>query len=1186
MTTTDASSTPEQAAHATATLSKPEAKATKISRMVLRGFKSFALKTDILFTDGFNCVLGPNGSGKSNILDALCFVLGKTSAKGLRAEKSANLIYNGGKAKTPAKEGEVAIAFDNGSRIFPVDTPEVVLSRTIRQNGTSVYRINGEVRTRQEVVELLSHARIDPDGHNVILQGDIVHMVEMPPVERRGLVEEVAGLSVYEERKEKALRELQRVDERLTEADIILTERAAYLKELKKERDQAQKFKDLDENIKRNKATLLDSQIGIRTEKLAALDKQAAGHQDKVKGHEDAVAKLQGEIAKKKAEIERINAEVEEKGEREQVALHKEVEGLKVGLAVAQQRLATIAGELTKLADRRTDLERTAAELEAKIGSVDGAKADLHKRIALRESQIKDLDRKISDFKRKNNLEDAAELDAQVEALDKAADRLVESATALREEQQALVREKDRLEIALEGLDVRLEQLARLEKENKAQLAELREKKAAFKAATAKLSQAMMDLSAVHAQLETARTKLLSRREDWSKLRGRSLSIREQAAGHQAIDAVLKLKNPGILGPVSDLGQVSSEHALALEVAAGPRLRSIVVDTDKTAASCIRYLKDQKLGVATFLPLNKLRAPEAKPEAIRGEGVLGPALDMITYDKPLEVVFRYVLGNTIIVKDVETARRVGIGRVRMATLTGDLLEASGAMHGGYVARRKEGFGFQEKEVMEGLAALDKEIADLETTIASLERKKAAASKSIDEGREQKAHLEADIIKLEKTLHLDEKDSDLDRDAKSHAQKELRDVEKKLQAAEDEIAGKTAELAGLKAKKQALRAQITDLRNPAKLAELTTFEQQKAAIKDETSTLITQLRTQESELANILAPERESIQKILKQHDKEAAGFGAERTALGAELERTQAALKKEEEAEQQFYAQFKNLFTLRTKAADEANTLEGQVQQKQLSIRDAEQKLNAVSLEQARYKAELAGLEEEAGQYEGIPRFRSKSEDDIKLEIRQFERMASDMGAVNMKALEIYDRVEHEHRALQEKKEELRKEREDVLVMINEIDSKKKELFMGTFEVLNANFQKIFSTLSTKGEAYLDLEDPNDPFAAGLDIKVRLTGKRFLDIRSLSGGEKTLTALAFLFAVQEHEPASFYILDEVDAALDKRNSEKLAALIRSYTHKAQYIVISHNDGVISEADILYGISMNEHGMSKVTTLKI
>ena len=196
------------------------------------------------------------------------------------------------------------------------------------------------------------------------------------------------------------------------------------------------------------------------------------------------------------------------------------------------------------------------------------------------------------------------------------------------------------------------------------------------------------------------------------------------------------------------------------------------------------------------------------------------------------------------------------------------------------------------------------------------------------------------------------------------------------------------------------------------------------------------------------------------------------------------------------------------------------------------------------------------------------------------------MGAVNMKALEIYDRVEHEHKALQEKKEELRKEREDVLVMINEIDSKKKELFMGTFEVLNANFQKIFSTLSTKGEAYLDLEDPNDPFAAGLDIKVRLTGKRFLDIRSLSGGEKTLTALAFLFAVQEHEPASFYILDEVDAALDKRNSEKLAALIRSYTHKAQYIVVSHNDGVISEADILYGISMNEHGMSKVTTLKI
>ena len=210
----------------------------------------------------------------------------------------------------------------------------------------------------------------------------------------------------------------------------------------------------------------------------------------------------------------------------------------------------------------------------------------------------------------------------------------------------------------------------------------------------------------------------------------------------------------------------------------------------------------------------------------------------------------------------------------------------------------------------------------------------------------------------------------------------------------------------------------------------------------------------------------------------------------------------------------------------------------------------------------------------------------IKREIAQFEKMVENMGAVNMKALEIYDKVESEYKNLMEKKNSLVGEREDVLVMINEIDSKKNELFVKTFDVLEQNFKSIFQNLSTKGEAFLHLEDKNDPFNGGMDIKVRLSGRKFLDIRSLSGGEKTLTALAFLFAIQEHEPAAFYILDEVDAALDKRNSEMLAELIKDYTIKAQYIIISHNDQIISEADTLFGVSMTDHGMSKVTSLKI
>ena len=234
---------------------------TKINKLVMDGFKSFGKRTELLFEPGFNVVLGPNGSGKSNILDALCFVLGKSSSKSLRAEKSANLIYNGGKTKKPSKTAEVSIFFDNKTRIFPIEEDTVKISRIVRGDGVSRYKINNKTKTRSEVVDLLSLAKIYPDGYNIILQGDIVKLVEMSPIERRQIIEEIAGISVYEEKKNKALSELQKVEEKLNEAEIILKERETYLKELRKDRDQALKYKNLSDNIKKNKASYLKRQM-------------------------------------------------------------------------------------------------------------------------------------------------------------------------------------------------------------------------------------------------------------------------------------------------------------------------------------------------------------------------------------------------------------------------------------------------------------------------------------------------------------------------------------------------------------------------------------------------------------------------------------------------------------------------------------------------------------------------------------------------------------------------------------------------------------------------------------------------------------------------------------------------------------------------------------------------------------
>ncbi|NTV24462.1 MAG: AAA family ATPase [Nanoarchaeota archaeon] len=342
---------------------------TRITKIVMSGFKSFAQKTELVFGTGYNCILGPNGSGKSNVLDALCFVLGKTSSKSLRAEKSANLIYNGGKTKQAAKEATVIIYFDNKEKAFPIDAPEVKVQRTVKESGSSIYKINEKTVTRNQVEELLSGARVDPDGYNIILQGDIVRIVEMTPLERRRIVEEIAGISVYEDKKQKALNELAKVEERLKESDIILAERQAYLKELKSERNQALKFKELDEKIKRNKATIIDIKQKERLKKKEGLDKDIAARKEDIVKLDSEISELRKQVQLQKDEVERINKEIEQKGDKDQIAIQKQIEELRVSIGTNNSRLGQLDTELGRIAERKLQLENSAKDLQEKIAT-------------------------------------------------------------------------------------------------------------------------------------------------------------------------------------------------------------------------------------------------------------------------------------------------------------------------------------------------------------------------------------------------------------------------------------------------------------------------------------------------------------------------------------------------------------------------------------------------------------------------------------------------------------------------------------------------------------------------------------------------------------------------------------------------------------------------------------------------
>ena len=1167
-------------------------KATRINKMVIQGFKSFAKHTEILFGGNFNCVLGPNGAGKSNVLDALCFVLGKSSSRDLRAEKSANLIYNGGKSKKPAKQGEVSIYFDNSNKVFPTEDKELKITRAVRQNGQSIYKINDKVMTRQQITNLLSLAKIDSDGYNIILQGDIVKFVEMHPEHRRVLIEDIAGISVYEEKKHKAMLELEKVEQHLRETDIILTERNTYLKELKKDRDQALKYKDMSDRIKQNKASYLKIQIDKKeAERKDIQSKMAVGNND-LAALREKISKLKAENEEKKKQIESISKEIEEKGEIEQVKLNKEVETLKIELTKNNSRIETCKNELNKIKQRRNDLKSSIEDVEKRIVQLTNEKKEYEAQIKEKNKDREVINSKILKFKEKNKLDSVADIGKQVDEIDRRADELQKEITVLRESQHNLIREKDRTSHEISIIEDKIRKVVDVEKEHKQQLDALKDKRQLFKNSTLELNKCLDEDSSFAVQLSDARRKLTIVNEELAKLRAKDITIKEFARGDLAIKKILELKNKrqGIHGTVADLGNVSSKYAVALEVAAGSRIKSIVVENDKLAAELIKYLKDNKLGTATFLPLNKLNVRDASENVKRligAKGVLDLAINLVSFDAKFKKVFSYVFSDTVVVDDIHVATRLGIGTAKFATLDGDVAELSGAMHGGFRERKKEAFGFKEREVAERLEENEKRSRELENLIDVLEKRRSENEAKISELREKKAVLEGEIIKSETSMHLESSDTGVSKQQQKELEAKEREVDNEINKLNNKISECNRQLTGLKIEKQKLRNVIAQLNDPTLLAELNTFEQKFKELSEEIIRASSEIKNLDAQVINIFLPDKEKTEKILKQLDKDEGGFNNELNRIQDAIVQKESVLKEKETIAKEFYTKFKSLFAKQGKINEDVQKNEMAIDKITEESRQIEIKVNFNSLKNAELVASLSALNQEFAQYEGVKLDLEKIEEQLKNEISKFEKMREEIGSVNMRALEVYDEAERQYNEFLDKKEKLGREKEDVLAMMNEIEGKKKELFMKTFEVVNNNFKNFFGMLTAKGaEATLVLENDENPFEAGVRINVKITGSKFLDIRGLSGGEKTLTALAFIFAIQEHEPASFYVLDEVDAALDKHNSEKLAKLIRKYAEKAQYIMISHNDHVVSEADILYGVSMNNDGISQVVSLKI
>ncbi|MBU1501556.1 MAG: chromosome segregation protein SMC [Nanoarchaeota archaeon] len=951
-----------------------------IKRLVMHGFKSFPRKTEIPFSRGINVILGPNGSGKSNVSDAICFALGRLSIKSMRAAKASNLIFLGTKEISPAKEASVEVVFDNSEKTFSKDSPEVSIKRIVRRNGQSLYKINNETKTRQDVLSLLAQAGIDPQGFNMILQGEIQNFVRMQPDERRGVMEEVSGISVYESRKEKSLRELEKTDERLKEISSVLRERTAYLNNLENERQQALRFKKLEADIKKFKASIIHSDLQKKNKESEKILSDMEKGNTELRKIKETTVKIEIEIENFRQKINQINSDIQKSTGLEQEKLNNEIANLR----------AELAGITIKIEN-----------YESKISNISTKKSEYLESIKEFESSVKELQKESPGMAGKKK-----EMDSKKEKLEK-----------IEEQRKRFYMVKSEVSSVRERIQ---------DKENLA-------------------------------RNYTSESDILIR-----QIESLSLEIFDQRASHEKLN---KLKS-----------------SLAEKREALGKMLKREIELEKT----------NSIGESEIESQNKILERISKMDTCP------------------------ICQNKITPKHMDEIKR---------------------------------------EMSPKIESLKKEIENADKELRAVYQHKEILNKDIEQITESISKAESDLSKISavnekksqiKTLHEKSEES----------QKEILELQKRRRALEKVI----EENSNIEEKYETLNMEVQEV-----------SMRSRETIKSEVA-----FKQRELDRLNIAL-------KQLSREEKDAQEELSSLRKLRDEREKSLSLNRKEEE---QLTAKFKIMISGRDTFYVEIRKREDSIALKQREFHDVESGVNNLRVEKARVDAEMENLGIEMSEA-GVPENElvSGSKESLAQRLVKAQEIISRIGSVNLRSLEVYDSIKKEYDSIKERAETISKEKESIMSIIHEIDIKKKKAFIETLKKINELFSRNFSQLSIKGEVYLDLENRQDPFEAGVNIVVKVGHGKYFDVRSLSGGEQTLVALSLIFAIQEYRPYYFYLLDEIDAALDKRNSERLAQLLDKYMQNGQYIVVSHNDEVISKATNLYGVSMHD-GISKIISLKV
>lgn len=1166
-----------------------------LKEIYLENFKSFGKKLKIPFLPGFTGITGPNGSGKSNISDAILFVLGPKSSKVIRAGRLTDLIFNGGSTKKPADYCKVSLVFDNSDRTIPIDNEEVTLTRFVKyadgaqaQDYYSYFYINGKCSSLSEFENLLAYAQISGDGYNIVQQGDVNAIISMGGVERRKIFDSIAGVAKFDSDIRSSEEKKAGLNANLERIQIILEETKARLSELEDERAKALSYKELRDQLMLRKYQLCGKRKKSAEHELEKVNQQLKTFLDEKRAAELKLENLKKALSAKRKNLEATERKLAARGGEGAKELNEKIAAYRAELVKADEGINYCRDELRKLKDRRA---RTVIELnsiERKLGKVLMERKKLERELEERKKTLKNDE---DEYKKVQEL--ISKSDTSSRAIQRELVKLKKEYELVQEE---LKKQKIELDIGAEKARLVTHELSELEenvatyqselKANEDQIKGLRhelkggeEHESSIKQKLSALTEKDSELQLKLKGIETIIRKLTTQ---YSQLKAEFSAVEALHKGYtRAVQAILEARDrgelKGIHGAVAELGTPPKEYELALTVAAGGRLQSIVVDNDTQATKAINWLKHKKLGRATFLPLNKLMKGYPAGKAlltVKDPDAIGFAIDTIKFKEEYRRAFWYVFGSTIIMKSLESARK-WLGGVRLVTLEGELLEASGAMIGGSIEPRVK-FGSSDTELDRVGSQLRKELqvqeklySELSTTRAELD-KLGNELKRIANSREGASN-KLSSLELEKKGYL-VKLNNL-KELKAEKASKLEALRKFLSTCEERIKSSTEKLAELeraKAEKGKLLLESAAETLAVKSSQLqTAIAERSEEIRNLESKLQT-LKT-ESELINQRKQElQEQEASVVKDDEEKSAKIQFLTEAKHKYRNELDALIKVEESASQEL----KSLNELREKISNQVVELEKDIETaagrlttyEDLHSKEArripalEERLGELILELQSYAAQVELKKEEK-----VP-----SMEELKKVIQDCENGMRALEPVNMRAIEDYDQQAKRRGELDKESRHLVEQKEELIKVVLELEKKKKASLLRVFSSVNENFKNIYAQLSNGNEGELALENPESPFEAGLTIKVK-KGKKKLRVEALSGGEKSLTALAFIFAIQEFQPSPFYVLDEVDIHLDAVNADVVAQLIKKSAEVAQFITISLRKVTLKEADHLYGL---------------